>query len=68
MVVLLASDCLSAKPVVTDAESVLELIPGRKVDLSNTKRSHHIALQAIDRLLEGGASKPLHEYSHPETE
>ena len=62
------ADGLSAKPVVSDAESVLELLPGRKKELSNTRKSHQIPLQAIDRLLDEGAPMPLHVYSHPETE
>ena len=57
------ADGLTAKPVFSDTESVLELLPGHKKELINSKKSHQIPLQAIDRLLDEGASMPLNVYS-----
>ena len=62
------ADGLSAKPVVSEAESIFELLPGCKKLLSNTRKLHQIQLQAIDRLLDRGVLMPLPAYSHPVTE
>jgi hypothetical protein len=57
---------VSTKPVVSDAKAVLDILPGRKDELRNTRKKHSIPLAAMDRLLDGGARLPLHVKAHPE--
>ena len=57
---------ISTKPVVSDAKAVLDILPGRKAELRNTRKKHSIPLAAMDRLLDGGARLPVHVKAHPE--
>ena len=60
------ADGVSTKPVVSDAQAVLNILPDRKAELRNTRKKHSIPLAAMDRLLDGGARLPLHVKAHPE--
>ena len=36
---------VSTKPVVSDAKAILDILPGRKAELRNTRKKHSIPLQ-----------------------
>ena len=57
---------LSLKPVMSDAESIIKMIPHRKEELRNTHKTHHTLLTAIDLLIASGSPTPQHIRSHPE--
>ena len=57
---------LSSKPVMSDAESIINMLPHRKEELRNTHKTHHTLLTAIDLLIAAGSPLPQHIRSHPE--
>ena len=61
-----ASANISNKSTMSDAESIIRMLPKRKEELRNTRKTHHIFLQSIDKLLASGVPYPEHIRSHPE--
>ena len=57
---------ISTKAVVSDAKAVLDVLHHRKEALRNTRKTHSIPLQVIDRLLDAKAPMPEHINAHPE--